>query len=138
MSRQLGKIAAASSTRARMSGSASPTHARPTSTSPGEIVGTGSISGASAAIMSAHSETVRAIGPTVSKLGERGKQPSTGTSPNVGRRPTVPQKAEGQRIDPAVSDPSAASAMPAASAAADPPLEPPAIRPGAIGLGTVP
>ena len=37
-----------------------------------------------------------------------------------------------------MSVPSAASARPAASAAAEPPLEPPAIRPGATGFGTQP
>ncbi|TML74122.1 MAG: hypothetical protein E6G13_01475 [Actinobacteria bacterium] len=52
--------------------------------------------------------------------------------------PTTPQQAAGIRIDPPESVPSAASATPAASAAAEPPLDPPAIRPGAIGFGTVP
>ena len=42
------------------------------------------------------------------------------------------------RIEPPVSVPSAASARPAASAAAEPPLEPPDVRPGAAGFGTVP
>jgi hypothetical protein len=52
--------------------------------------------------------------------------------------PTTPQQAAGIRIDPAESVPSAASARPAASAAAEPPLEPPATRPGAAGFGTAP
>ena len=42
------------------------------------------------------------------------------------------------RIEPPESVPSATSASPAASAAPFPPLDPPASRPGAIGLGTVP
>jgi len=42
------------------------------------------------------------------------------------------------RIDPPESEPSATSAWCAAMAAAEPPLEPPAIRSGAIGFGTVP
>jgi hypothetical protein len=42
----------------------------------------------------------------------------------------MPQQAAGIRIEPAESVPSAASARPAVSAAAEPPLEPPAIRPG--------
>ena len=50
----------------------------------------------------------------------------------------MPQQADGIRIEPPESVPSAASASPAASAAALPPLEPPAIRPGAAGFGTVP
>jgi hypothetical protein len=53
-------------------------------------------------------------------------------------KPTIPQHAAGIRIEPPLSDPSAASARPAASAAAEPPLDPPAIRPGASGFGTVP
>ena len=42
------------------------------------------------------------------------------------------------RIEPPVSEPSAASARFAASAAAEPPLDPPATRPGASGFGTFP
>src|SRR5947199_7729449 len=88
--------------------------------------------------MLVHSVTVRAIGPTWSKLGASGKHPSVGTSPKVGLKPTIPQHAAGIRMEPPESVPRAASASPAASAAAEPPLEPPAIRPGATGLGTVP
>ena len=61
-----------------------------------------------------------------------------GTRPWVGLKPVIPQHAAGMRIEPAESVPSAASARPAASAAALPPLEPPAMRPGAIGFGTAP
>ena len=85
-----------------------------------------------------HPSTEGAIGPPWSRLGASGKQPSSGTSPHVGFRPTTPQHAAGIRIEPPVSEPSAASASPAARAAAEPPLEPPATRPGAIGFGTVP
>ena len=53
-------------------------------------------------------------------------------------KPTTPQHAAGMRIEPPESVPRAASAKPPASAAAEPPLEPPAIRPGAAGFGTVP
>src|SRR4051794_25237140 len=102
------------------------------------MAGTGSRSGARAVIMRVQSATVRAMGPTWSKVEARGKQPAVGTSPNVGLKPTVPQQADGALIDPAVSEPSAASAIPAASAAAEPPLDPPAMRPGATGFGTVP
>src|SRR5690606_36665504 len=42
--------------------------------------------------------------------------------------PTSPQNAAGCRTDPPVSDPRAAAAMPAATAAADPPLDPPGVR----------
>ena len=53
-------------------------------------------------------------------------------------KPTTPQHAAGIRIEPPESVPSAYSTSPAASAAPLPPLDPPAIRPGAIGFGTVP
>jgi hypothetical protein len=42
------------------------------------------------------------------------------------------------RIDPPESVPMARSTSPAAIAAAEPPLEPPATRSGAIGFGTSP
>ena len=50
----------------------------------------------------------------------------------------MPQHADGIRMEPAESVPSAASAIPAASAAAQPPLDPPEMRSGAIGFGTHP
>jgi hypothetical protein len=53
-------------------------------------------------------------------------------------KPVTPQNAAGMRIEPPESVPSAASARPAASAAAEPPEDPPAMRPGAIGFGTQP
>src|SRR4051812_5273838 len=81
---------------------------------------------------------VRAIGPAWSKLGASGQQPSSDTSPWVGLKPTVPVQAAGMRTEPPLSVPIAASARPAASAAALPPLDPPGVRSGAIGLGTQP
>jgi hypothetical protein len=48
--------------------------------------------------------------------------------------PTTPQHAAGWRIEPPVSLPSAAGTMPAATAAADPPDEPPAMRAASHGL----
>ena len=88
--------------------------------------------------IAAHSATVRAIGPAWSKLGASGKTPSIGTRPCVGLKPTIPQHAAGMRIEPPVSVPSAASHRPAASAAAEPPLEPPGMRSGSSGLTTSP
>ena len=61
-----------------------------------------------------------------------------GTSPKVGLNPVTPQHAAGILIDPPLSLPSAASTRPAASAAADPPLDPPAILSAASGFGTHP
>src|SRR5437773_98769 len=46
----------------------------------------------------------------------------------------MPQKDAGWRIDPPVSEPSAAGAIRAATAAADPPLDPPGARSSAHGL----
>ncbi len=50
----------------------------------------------------------------------------------------MPHTADGMRIEPPVSVPSAPKHMPAASAAADPPLEPPAERSGSSGWRTGP
>src|ERR1700733_2964973 len=64
--------------------------------------------------------------------------PYRDTRPYVGSTPTTPQNDAGCRIDPPVSVPSVATAMPAATAAADPPLEPPGTRSSACGLCTGP
>ena len=82
--------------------------------------------------------TSRAIGPAWSNVGASGNTPSIGTSPKVGFSPTQPQHAAGMRIEPPVSVPSAPSARPATSAAADPPEDPPAVSSGWRGFGTVP
>ena len=78
------------------------------------------------------------MGPAVSKLGASGKTPSVDTRPHVGLNPTTPQQAAGSRIDPALSLPRAASHSPAASAAAEPPLDPPGMRERSSGLTTSP
>ena len=75
---------------------------------------------------STQSEIVRAIGPSWSRLQESGTTPASETRPRVGLIVDVPQHAEGIRSDPAVSVPVAAGVIRAASAAADPPLDPPA------------
>src|SRR5690349_25084144 len=54
--------------------------------------------------------------------------------PYVGLSPTVPVTAPGWRIDPPVSVPRASGAMKAATAAAEPPPEPPGIRSRSHGL----
>src|SRR5918912_1556577 len=56
------------------------------------------------------------------------------TVPYVGRSPTVPVRAAGCLIEPPVSEPSAQGARPAATAAAEPPEEPPGTRSGSQGL----
>src|SRR5512146_1953427 len=56
------------------------------------------------------------------------------TRPYVGLTPTTPQNAAGWRTEPPVSEPSAIGTMPAATAAAEPPDEPPGTRSGASGF----
>src|ERR687883_744113 len=56
------------------------------------------------------------------------------TGPYVGRRPTMPQSAAGCLIEPPVSEPSAHGARPAATAAVEPPEEPPGTRSVSHGL----
>src|SRR5438128_9636412 len=60
------------------------------------------------------------------------------TRPYVGFRPTMPQQAAGPRIDPPVSEPVAPGHMNAATAAPEPPLDPPGTRSSAHGLRVVP
>ena len=54
--------------------------------------------------------------------------------PAVGFNVATPHNAAGQRSDPVASDPCAIDTMPAATAAAGPPLEPPVDRPRSHGL----
>src|SRR5215469_7638599 len=75
----------------------------------------------------AQSSTARQMGPSLSMVQERAMAPVRGTRPKVGRRPVVPQRAEGEEIDPSVSEPMAKATHPAAVADAEPaeePLEP--------------
>src|SRR2546427_6054874 len=78
------------------------------------------------------SATVRVIGPrdcnTITSTS------SDGIRSGVGRRPTTPQHEAGIRIDPPVSPPSATEAIPAATAAPLPPLEPPGVTPWRQGF----
>jgi hypothetical protein len=61
-----------------------------------------------------------------------------GTRPNDGRSPTTPQNDAGLRSEPPMSEPSASGTIPARTAHAAPPLDPPAERAGSIGLRVVP
>src|SRR5580704_7913458 len=72
--------------------------------------------------------------PTTSKLGANGMTPSGGMRPRVGRKPGTPQYAAGLITDAIVCVPSASGTRPAATAAAEPLLEPPGVWPGARGL----
>ena len=64
--------------------------------------------------------------------GARGTRPLCGLSPNR------PVHAAGMRIEPAPSTPIAAGTMPAATAAAEPPLDPPGVRSRSHGLRVTP
>ena len=87
---------------------------------------------------SATSPTFRAIGPVTPIVSQWLRAGQSGTRPNEGRRPTTPQNDAGLRNEPPMSEPSASGTMPAARAAAAPPLDPPADRLRSAGLRVVP
>src|SRR5712691_4910847 len=73
----------------------------------------------------AQSSAVRAIGPSLSSVHESAMAPFRDTSPYVGRRPVIPQYADGVPIDPDVSEPIANGTRPAPTAEPDPLEDPP-------------
>src|SRR5256885_732235 len=80
-----------------------------------------------ALITNAQSSTVRQMGPSLSMLQERAIAPVRGMNPKLGRRPVVPQRVEGEEMEPKVSEPMLKATHPAAVAEAGPaddPLEP--------------
>ena len=84
--------------------------------------------------MAAQSPTVAASGPMWSSDQARVSTPARDTLPKVGFSPAIPQTAAGILIDPPVSLPSAIGTTPAATAAPDPPLDPPGTRAVSQGL----
>src|SRR5207302_6842237 len=78
------------------------------------------------------SATDRPSSPTTER--PAGSTNLLGTLSGDGRRPTIPQHEAGMRIDPPMSVPIPTVAMPAATAAALPPLEPPGVMPSLQGL----
>src|SRR5262245_33173594 len=82
----------------------------------------------------AASRTVRVIGPAVSCDCEMGMMPARLHSPTVGLMPTMPQLVDGAVIDPSVSVPIAKGARFAATATAEPELDPEGERSSAYGL----
>ena len=76
---------------------------------------------------SATSLTLRAIGPLIECNPSRGPDVVVGVRPGETRKPTVPQKAAGVRTEPPISVPLASQHWKLASAAAEPPLLPPAV-----------
>src|SRR5215207_9098661 len=75
----------------------------------------------------AQSRTDLAIGPAWSSELAKETMPQREQRPYVGLMPQMPVKAAGWRMEPPVSVPVAAGAMPAATAAADPPDDPPGV-----------
>src|SRR5580765_8105469 len=84
------------------------------------------------------SDTVLAMGPLTEKPTNGNAVGAVGTSPTVGRNPTTLLKLPGFLSEPPMSLPSAIGSMPVASAAAAPPLDPPALLVGSYGLTVVP
>src|SRR5216684_3246903 len=82
----------------------------------------------------AASATVRPCGPTVSWVCEIGITPARLTSPTVGLMPTTPQLLAGPTMLPSVSVPIATAVKFAATAAAEPELEPEQLVSGMEGL----
>src|ERR1700682_4555968 len=87
---------------------------------------------------SAASRTDRVIGPSTERVFQPLNPGSFGTSPNVGLWPTTPQNDAGMRTEPPPSVPSAIGAIPAATDAPAPPLEPPGVRARFHGLRVSP
>jgi hypothetical protein len=86
----------------------------------------------------AASATVVVSGPFSDMPAQSSPPSSAGTTPVPGLMPNSPQLAAGMRMDPAPSFPCATGTMPEATAAADPPEEPPAVRARFQGLRVTP
>src|SRR5262249_60081023 len=69
---------------------------------------------------------------------DSGGSPPRLTRPSVGLRPTMPHALAGQTRLPSVSVPTATAARPAATATAEPELEPDGFRSSACGLAACP
>ena len=93
---------------------------------------------ATASRNSAESATLRASGPRTLSPCQWSGSGASDTRPREGLSPKSPQQAAGMRIDPPPSEPSATGASPAATAAAEPPLEPPQVRSARHGLRVIP
>ena len=78
--------------------------------------------------MMAASAELRVIGPTWSSDSASARTPYRLTLPQVGFKPTIPQAADGKRIEPPVSLPSEPKQSPAAVADPDPLEDEPAQR----------
>src|SRR5215468_8932332 len=84
------------------------------------------------------SSTVSASTETQSRVRQAGTTPAVETRPRLGFKPTMLLNPAGTRPDPAVSVPSASGTRPAATATAEPELEPPGLSCGSNGLPGTP
>ena len=82
----------------------------------------------------AASATVVASTPCSTRPNQSSAPSWPGTTPGPGLSPTRPQQAAGMRIEPSPSLPCAIGTSPAATAAADPPDDPPGVRSTSHGL----
>src|SRR5947209_13337208 len=92
------------------------------------VVGSSKSGPAIAAAISAQSSAVRVSGPTVSSVNDSGIALARLTRPLVGLKPVTPQKCAGSRIEPPVSEPSAAWTRRAPTAVPEPDDEPPVMQ----------
>jgi len=86
----------------------------------------------------AASRAVRTSGPTLSQEKDSGMTPARETRVCVAFNPVTPQNEAGRRIEPPVSEPSAAAQNRAATAAPEPEEEPPVTWPPCHGLQASP
>src|SRR4051794_14421378 len=84
------------------------------------------------------SSVVSANTETQSSERQAGTTPAVDTSPSEGLRPTMLLRPAGTRPEPAVSVPSASGTSPAATATAEPELDPPGISAGLMALRGMP
>src|SRR3954452_10240306 len=89
-------------------------------------------------VSNAQSSAVRASGPTVSSDCDSGIAPARLIRPTVVLKPVTPQKCAGMRIEPPVSEPSAAKVSRAATADPEPDDDPPVMWSTFQGLRTAP
>src|ERR1700722_6171808 len=85
----------------------------------------------------AESRTVRLMGPTCATV-PNGDSGYAGTRPKLGFSPKTPEKLAGMRIEPPPSVPKAKGANRAASAAEEPPEDPPGVLALFQGLRVMP
>src|SRR5689334_5351029 len=78
------------------------------------------------------------MGPSTEMTDQPSGRLSLGTRPGDGLKPTTPHSAAGMRSEPPVSEPVHSGSMSTASAAAEPPEEPPAFSEGSKGLPVAP